>query len=68
MNASIRGIMFVKADRINERVKQIRKTITGRVSQETIDDFVKTVEIIVNSELTQKGYEGRRDYELKKNV
>lgn len=68
MNASIRGIMFVKADRINERVKQIRKTITGRVSQETIDDFVKTIEIIVNSELTQKGYEGRRDYELKKNV
>lgn len=68
MNASIRGIMFVKADRINERVKQIRKTITGRVSQETIDDFVKTVEIIVNNELTQKGYEGRRDYELKKNV
>lgn len=60
MNASIRGIMFVKADRINERVKKIRQTITGRVSQQTIDDLVKSVEIIVNSELTQKGLE-RRD-------
>ena len=59
MNASIRGILFVKADRINERVRKIRKTITGRVSQATIDDLVKAIEIIVTNELTEKGQERR---------
>ena len=57
MNASIRGIMFVKADRIIDRVKKARKIITGNVTHETLDDFVKTIEVIVNSELTDKGVE-----------
>ena len=50
--------MFVKADRINERIQKARTLLKGKVvTQETIDDFVKTVEIIVNDELTEKGVE-----------
>lgn len=55
MNASIRGVMFVKADRINQRIRKASELINGDVSREMFLDFIKTVEIIVNDELTEKG-------------
>lgn len=55
MNASVRGVMFVKADRINQRIRTASELLNGNVSREMFLDFVKTVEIIVNDELTEKG-------------
>lgn len=64
MNASIRGVLFVKADRIMERVKTASKKLTlnrkppySDISYDEFQDFLKVVEIIVNDELTEKGVE-----------
>lgn len=62
MNASIRGIMFVKADRITERIKKASQTLVlsrklpySPIDYQDFEDFLKTVEVIVTSELTEKG-------------
>lgn len=69
MNASIRGVMFVKADRITQRVRKagdVFKRMHKSIPKDKIDDFIKTVEIIVNDELTDKGVERRwRDLSAK---
>ena len=62
MNASIRGVMFVKADRIIDRMKKSAEKLTlnrklpeSDITQEEFKEFIKVVEIIVNDELTEKG-------------
>ena len=69
MNASIRGVMFVKADRITQRVRKagdVFKRTHKNIPKDKIDDLIKTVEIIVNDELTEKGVERRwRDLSAK---
>lgn len=64
MNASIRGVMFVKADRINERIKTAsQKLVLSRrlpynpIDYEDFEDFLKIIEVIINDELTEKGIE-----------
>lgn len=56
MNASIRGTMFVKADRINQRIDKIAAMFKNEpLTQENFKDFIKSVHIIVDTELTDKG-------------
>lgn len=58
MNAGTRGTMFVKADRINERVDKIADVLIKSdraISRKNFDDFVKSVHLIVSQELTEKG-------------
>lgn len=56
MNAGIRGVMFVKADRINERVDKIAAMFKDEtLTQEQFKDFIKSVHIIVDTELNEKG-------------
>lgn len=63
MNASIRGVMFVKADRINQRVDDIAKLFLNlgknkkSISRDGFNDFVKSVHLIVDTELNEKGVE-----------
>lgn len=57
MNASLRGVMFVKADRINQRIRQVSELFNGDIEHDKFLDFIKTIEIIVNDELTEKGIE-----------
>ena len=54
MNASTRGIMYVKADRIVERINKA-KVIYEKETDKNINDFVKAVETIIYNELTNKG-------------
>lgn len=65
MNAGIRGTMFVKSDRINTRVDDIAKVVINQmtekekneISKEDFIDFVKTIHVIVDTELNEKGVE-----------
>lgn len=63
MNASIRGVMFAKADRINQRVDDIAKLFLNfeknkkSISRDGFNDFVKSVHLIVGTELNEKGVE-----------
>ena len=64
MNASIRGTMFVKADRINGRIKTAsQKLVLNRqlphspIDYDDFEDFLKVIEVIINDELTEKGIE-----------
>lgn len=63
MNANVRGTMFVKADRINARIEKAKEVVLNEqryfglkeIPKETFLDFVKTMHIIVDTELTEKG-------------
>lgn len=65
MNAGIRGTMFVKADRINHRIDEIVKitlnTMQGynkkTLSKTDFLNVIKTIHIIVDTELSEKGVE-----------
>lgn len=63
MNASIRGVLFVKGDRINERVDDMAKMFLNfeknkkHISREDFTDFIKTIHLIVDTELNEKGVE-----------
>lgn len=70
MNASIRGTMFVKADRLNTYIQAIEDEALGS-DQKTISlqDFIKTlnaIQTIVSQELTDKGKEEVKWKELLK--
>ena len=54
--------MFVKADRITQRIKEAGKKLTlnrklpnSDITPDEFKDFIKVVEIIVNDELTERG-------------
>ena len=48
--------MFVKADRINQRIDKIAAMFKNEpLTQENFKDFIKSVHIIVDTELTDKG-------------
>lgn len=59
MNADLRGIMFVKADRINQRIEsEITKLEkTKRPTKKDFKFILKNVQAIVSQELTDKGQE-----------
>ena len=63
MNANTKGVLFVKADRINERIDEMAKMLLGfekntkNVSREDFKDFIKTIHLIVDTELNDKGVE-----------
>lgn len=63
MNANTKGVLFVKADRINERIEAMSKMFLGfeknkkNVSREDFKDFIKTIHLIVDTELNEKGVE-----------
>lgn len=64
MNASTRGIMFVKADRINHRIKEAAEKLTlnrklpySDITHDEFMDFIKVVQIVISDELTEKGVE-----------
>lgn len=63
MNAGIRGTMFVKADRINHRIDEITRNTLNTMeeynkktlSKTDLLDIIKTIHIIVDTELSEKG-------------
>ena len=65
MNASIRGVVHVKADRINDRIDLFAKQFlreqkakeSENISTEDFKEFVKAMHIIVTTELNEKGVE-----------
>ena len=60
MNAGIKGVTLVKADRINERVDKVAKCVfydKETISKREFDDFLKSVHLIVDTELNEKGAE-----------
>ena len=65
MNASIRGVVHVKADRINDRIDLFAKQFMGErkakgntsISFEDFNEFVRSMHIIVTTELNEKGVE-----------
>ena len=65
MNANTRGALYVKADRINDRVDAFGKQFlreqkskeNERISIEDFMDFIKSIHLIVNTELNEKGVE-----------
>lgn len=65
MNANTKGIIFVKADRINERIDKLASIEMNRMKELEQEDvpkqeffeFVKGIHIIVDTELNEKGVE-----------
>lgn len=65
MTASTTGILLTKSDRINSRIdefeKYFLKQVTAKenenISKEDFLDFVKSIHLIVTTELNQKGVE-----------
>lgn len=65
MNAGIRGTMFVKADRLNYRIDQMANIQLNEMeawkrkslSKKEFLDFVKTIHVIIDTELNEKGVE-----------
>ena len=65
MNANTKGTLFVKADRINDRVDSLSKIELNKMKEreeETISkgeflEFVKGIHIIIDTELNKKGVE-----------
>jgi hypothetical protein len=65
MNANLRGTILTKCDRINDRIRDFSKyTLNlekikkrGYVTFDEFNDFVKSVHIIVTTELNDKGVE-----------
>ena len=55
MNANLKGNLYVRADRINERIRRASELMSGDVPHEIFLDFIKTCEIIVNDELVKGG-------------
>lgn len=57
MNASIRGIMFVKADRINQRIEKVIGAYSNmkRPTKEDTIQLLRGIQAMVNQELTQEG-------------
>lgn len=65
MNANLRGTILTKCDRINDRIRdfsnytlnleKIKKR--GYVTFDEFNDFIKSVHIIVTTELNDKGVE-----------
>lgn len=65
MTASTTGILLTKSDRINSRIDEFEKYFLKQViakeneniSKEDFLDFVKSIHLIVTTELNQKGVE-----------
>lgn len=65
MNASINGILLTKADRVNRRINEFEDYFLNldevknaeEISKEDFKEFLKTMKIIVTTELTEKGVE-----------
>lgn len=60
MNASIRGVLHTKADRVNERIDLCAGRFLNRypeTNKESFKEFVKSMHIIVTTELNEKGVE-----------
>ena len=65
MNANLRGTILTKCDRINDRIRDFSKyTLNldkikerGSITFDEFNDFVKSVHIIVTTELNDKGVE-----------
>lgn len=65
MNANVEGILLVKSDRINERIKeytnhflnleQVRENET--ISKDDFKEYVAGIHVIVTTELNSKGVE-----------
>ena len=60
MNANIKGTLFVKADRINERIDKVAACVFHEkqtIDKKEFDDFIKSIHLIVDTELNEKGVE-----------
>lgn len=59
MNASSRGIMFVKGDRINQRIDDYAKMYASQdtITKADLKDLIKGIHIIIDTELNEKGVE-----------
>jgi len=67
MNAGIKTALLTKADRINGRIDEMKQVFLNmdhiateeKISKKDFEDFLKTVRLIVNTELNEKGVERR---------
>lgn len=65
MNAGIQTALLTKADRINGRIDEMKKVFynmehiqkSKNISKKDFEDFMKTVRLIVTTELNEKGVE-----------
>ena len=65
MNASINGIILTKADRINRRIDEFEHVFLNmehiaskkEISKKDFKEFVKSMHLIVTTELNEKGVE-----------
>lgn len=65
MNAGIQTALLTKADRINGRIDEMKQVFLNmdhiateeKISKKDFEDFLKTVRLIVNTELNEKGVE-----------
>lgn len=63
MNINARGALLVKADRINQRVDDMAEVFLNfeknkvKIARNDFKDFLKTIHLIVDTELNNKGVE-----------
>ena len=73
MNANTRGVLYVKQDRINKRIDdfskyflKLQKHNDKKITFDDFNDFVKSIHLIVNTELNEKGVERKWKTSLQK--
>lgn len=64
MNANTKGVLYVKQDRINKRIDdfskyflKLQKHNDKKITFDDFNDFIKSIHLIVNTELNEKGVE-----------
>lgn len=73
MNANTRGVLYVKQDRINKRIDdfskyflKLQKHNDKKITFDDFNDFIKSIHLIVNTELNEKGVERKWKTSLQK--
>lgn len=67
MNANTRGTIYVKQDRVNERIDKFADYFLKleenkeTISRDNFKEFVKSIHLIITTELNEKGVERKWD-------
>lgn len=67
MKANTTGVLFVKADRVNERIDKFADYFLNleenkeTITPDNFKEFVKSIHLIITTELNEKGVERKWD-------